>query len=60
MLAETGKLLWSYEWSELFSRRQATDPLIMDRKVFVTDFSAPRTRFECVLIDIGEKKPKLI
>jgi outer membrane protein assembly factor BamB len=57
---ETGKMLWLYEWSELYSGRHITDPLIFDNKVFITDYSARGAEFECVLIDIGGEEPKIV
>jgi outer membrane protein assembly factor BamB len=57
---ETGNVLWLYEWSKLYSGRHITDPLIFDNKVFITDFSSVAVEFECVFLDIGGEKPKVI
>ncbi len=58
--AETGKLLWLYEWQELYSGRHIPDPLIFDNKAFITDFSFKGVEFECVLLDIEGAEPKVI
>ena len=57
---ETGRPLWLYEWSELYSGRHIADPLIFDNKVFITDFSSRAVEFECVLLDIAGGRPKVI
>jgi outer membrane protein assembly factor BamB len=56
----TGQLLWQYQWSEVYSGRHITDPLIFDNKVFITDFSSRVVNFECVMLDISTNEPRIV
>jgi outer membrane protein assembly factor BamB len=54
--AETGKVLWFYEW-EPFRNIQGADPLIFNNKVFITQYHKENG---CFLLDIGGEEPKVL
>jgi outer membrane protein assembly factor BamB len=58
--ADTGKMLWLYEWGDnyLKSIDQVTDPLIFDNKLFLIQYSIGYLGSS--LFDIGGDAPKIL
>jgi outer membrane protein assembly factor BamB len=62
---KTGEVFWLYEW-ELFTGMQITDPIVIDNKIFISEFLYGSHRMNlyqmtgCVLLDISETQPRVL
>jgi outer membrane protein assembly factor BamB len=57
---ETGKLLWVYDWEEIYNKVgiQVTDPIIFDNKLFLVQYYP--WHLGGFLLDIKGKEPKVL